>query len=250
MEWYIRRKEEERKRKEEEKKEQEKLERPQRVKIKKEALLEKLKVKREFKRGLVGKDREWIETRKNNWRKYREEAGIDEREESDIFNKLMERVKIREPRIREYIVENTCNREMLILRKPSLILKEPYRESVKDGNSVHNTDLNTDTQMEQVENEIGRAEASDIHRIVNLTVNNINRTETGHTKTSPKNVNLIVENCEIHCQETNPTNNRCIHVTNSIINSKPSDIMISDINTNVRTNNSVEHKILKTVKSG
>jgi len=133
MTWYIRRKEEERRKREEEIKDKEREERLEKARKKKAELLEKIKSKGEISRGLRGRDREWIQRKKENWRKYREQVNMDEIEENDVYRVLLENVRVREPKVeRESVIEN------IKLREPRI----RYGVLVEDGNSAK-TDLDT-----------------------------------------------------------------------------------------------------------
>ena len=114
------------------------------MKIKKQQLLEKIGLKREITVVRMGKNREWVERKQSNWRKFREVAEIDDEENEVILNKLVERIPVREIRETESAVkeDDICEIKTAKLNEPKLISdkglmdKVPVRETREAENTV------------------------------------------------------------------------------------------------------------------
>ena len=74
------------------------------MKEKKRILLEKVEKKKDIE-GPRKRDRKWIERKQQSWRRFRENVNLEDDEKIEIFNKLMSKVRVREPKY-ETIKEN------------------------------------------------------------------------------------------------------------------------------------------------
>ena len=92
------------------------------MKEKKRILLEKVEKKKDIE-GPRKRDRKWIERKQQSWRRFRENVNLEDDEKIEIFNKLMSKVRVREPKYetkKENLEEKNCKN--LNLREPKLKL--------------------------------------------------------------------------------------------------------------------------------
>ena len=97
FDWYLEKRKKEKEREKEEERERQRIERLKKAAEKKRLLLEKITNKKE-KKTLKSKSKEWIENKKEMWRKCRDKVEMDDDEEKMLFNKLIENLPVRKPR--------------------------------------------------------------------------------------------------------------------------------------------------------